>query len=109
MRPITDELVAEITNRIVDRFHPRRVIAFGSYARGEHHPESDLDLIVEMDTERPFFERSVDIESIFGLRDWAMDLLVYTPAEYANQKAVWGTLISLVDPEAKVLYDDATE
>lgn len=107
MRPITDELVQEITNRIVDRFRPKRILAFGSYARGEQKADSDLDLIVEMETDRPFFQRSVDVQSIFGLRDWAMDLLVYTPEEYAQQKAIWGTLISLIDREAKVLYDDA--
>src|SRR5579859_817719 len=103
MRPITDDLVQEVTARIVAHFHPKRIIAFGSYARGEQGPDSDLDLIVEMETDRPFFERSVDIQAIFGLRDWAMDLLVYTPSEYAEQKAIWGTLISLVDSEAKVL------
>ena len=107
MRPITDDLVQDITNRIVARFRPRRILAFGSYARGEQKPDSDLDLIVEMETDRPFFQRSVDVQAIFGLRDWAMDLLVYTPEEYAQQKAIWGTLISLIDREAKVLYDDA--
>ena len=109
MRAITDDLVQEITQRIVDRFKPRRIIAFGSYARGEHGPDSDLDLIVEMDSDRPFFERSVDVQSIFGLRDWAMDLLVYTPTEYAEQKAVFGTLISLVDAEGRVLYERASQ
>ena len=109
MRPITGDLVQEITNRIVDRFHPKRVLAFGRYARGEQKPDSDLGLIVEMETDRPFFERSVDVQSIFGLRDWAMDLLVYTPQEFAQQKAIWGTLISLIDREAKVLYDDGAK
>lgn len=109
MRAITDELVDEITKRIVDRFHPRRIIAFGSYARGEHKVHSDLDLIVEMETDRPFFERSVDVQSIFGLRDWGMDLLVYTPREYAQQKAIFGTLISLIDAEGRILYDSGSE
>lgn len=109
MRPITDDLVQEITTKIVDRFHPRRVIAFGSYARGENNSGSDLDLIVEMETEQPFFQRSAEIESIFALRDWPMDLLVYTPEEYSKQKNVLGTLISLIDPEAKVLYDHAAK
>jgi uncharacterized protein len=105
MSAITDDLVQSITRQIVERFHPKRIIAFGSYARGDHGPNSDLDLIVEMETDRPFYQRSVDVASIFGLRDWSMDLLVYTPEEYSEQKQIWGTLISLIEPEAKVLYD----
>ena len=86
MRAITDDLVQEITQRIVDRFKPRRIIAFGSYARGEHGPDSDLDLIVEMDSDRPFFERSVDVQSIFGLRDWAMICWFTPPPSMPNKK-----------------------
>lgn len=105
LRPITDELVREITDRIVEQFHPRRIIAFGSYARGEHGPDSDLDLIVEMETDKPFFERMAEVSSIFGLRNWPMDLIVYTPEEFAERQRVWGTLVSLIQDEAKVLYE----
>ena len=42
---ITDELVQQIAKRIVQQFNPERIIAFGSYARGEHDSDSDLDLL----------------------------------------------------------------
>lgn len=103
--PITDELVEGITRRIVERFHPRRIIAFGSYARGEHMPDSDLDLIVEMESDKPFYERGLGIAEMFRNRKWAMDLLVYTPQEFAELTQVFGSLPYSAEREGKVLYE----
>ncbi|NLG35608.1 MAG: nucleotidyltransferase domain-containing protein, partial [Lentisphaerae bacterium] len=41
-------LIAGITDKIVRRFHPVRIVLFGSRARGDAHPDSDIDLFVEM-------------------------------------------------------------
>jgi len=40
--PIEDETIRRIIELIVSRLSPRRVILFGSYARGEAGPDSDL-------------------------------------------------------------------
>ena len=37
-----------MVRRIVERFHPDRVILFGSHARGTAGPDSDVDLLVVM-------------------------------------------------------------
>jgi len=66
----------------VQSFHPNRIIAFGSYARGEQKPDSDLDLIVEMESSEPFYLRGLGIVTLFRDRRWAMDLLVCTPNEF---------------------------
>ncbi len=44
--PDLDELVAEIVRRIRAVRDPEQVIIFGSYARGEAGPDSDLDVLV---------------------------------------------------------------
>jgi uncharacterized protein len=105
--PITDELVASVTRKIVERFHPKRIIAFGSYARGDHTPYSDLDLLVVMETKKSFVDRTVEVDSIFGLRGWPMDIVVYTPAEFAARQQVWGTLAATIKAEGKVLYEES--
>ena len=46
MRAPNPELVEEIVRRVTQAIHPRRVILFGSAARGEMGPESDLDLLI---------------------------------------------------------------
>jgi|SRR5579859_5629869 len=108
MRPITDDLVQEVTARIVARFHPKRIIAFGSYARGEYSSNSDLDLIVEMESDKPFWERTIEVGKLFVPRDWALDLLVYTPAEFAEEEQIWGTFPQMIAQETKVLYERPT-
>lgn len=52
-RPMTQEvvlaeIVPDMTRRIVDAVHPLRVILFGSVARGQMGPDSDLDVLVVM-------------------------------------------------------------
>ena len=43
----------ELLNRIVDYFHPRRIVPFGSRARGESGPDSDNDLLVILNDDAP--------------------------------------------------------
>jgi predicted nucleotidyltransferase len=42
------QAIDELVRRIVAAVHPRRVILFGSAARGEMGPNSDLDVLVIM-------------------------------------------------------------
>src|SRR5581483_1034211 len=44
-----DTLLGEIVHTIVEHLHPERVILFGSRARGDHHEDSDYDVIVVLD------------------------------------------------------------
>jgi len=46
--PVTTELLEELVRRIVESVHPRRIMLFGSAARGHMGPHSDLDLLVVM-------------------------------------------------------------
>lgn len=55
---------------------------FGSFARNEERPGSDLDLIVVKNTERPFLERAREFDDLWSIFP-ALDLLVYTPKEFA--------------------------
>jgi uncharacterized protein len=41
-------LLDEVVQRIVETAHPKRIILFGSMARGTTGPDSDLDLLVVM-------------------------------------------------------------
>ncbi len=105
LRQIDETLLREITSKIVQHFQPEQVLVFGSHARRQAGPESDLDLIVVMKTDKPFWERAIEVDSIFGLRNWPMDLLVYTPEEFAAQRTVIGTLPSMIQGETRVIYE----
>ena len=102
-RPL--QLLDYITTTIVNRFHPERIVLFGSHARGEARPDSDIDLFVEMESRATPPERAIAISEAFGLRKWALDLVVYTPEEVQRLKNVRGTLLSVIEKEGRVLYE----
>jgi predicted nucleotidyltransferase len=99
------KLLEQITQTIVDRFHPRRIVLFGSHARGEARADSDLDLFVEMESAASPPERAVQVSAVFGLRPWPLDLVVYTPEEVERLRGLNGTLLSAIEAEGKVLYE----
>ena len=98
-------LLDEITRAIVERFNPVRIVLFGSRARGDADPQSDIDLLIEMESTKRPPERALDIISLFGLRKWSMDVVVYTPEELERHRRIRGTLASIVETEGKVLYE----
>lgn len=99
-----DTLLDQVTRKIVERFDPERVVLFGSRARGESRDGSDLDLFVEMQTDRQPPERAIEVAAIFGLRPWPLDVVVYTPAEVQRLRQVRGSLLSIIEAEGKLLY-----
>ena len=100
-----DDLLEQVTRTIFERFHPKRIVLFGSHARGDAGSDSDLDLFIEMQTSRRPPERAIEVSAVFGLRPWPLDVVVYTPKEVQRLRGVNGTLLSVIEKEGKVLYE----
>ena len=98
-------LLEQVTRTIVERFHPKRIVLFGSHARGDAGSDSDLDVFIEMQTPRRPPERAIEVSAAFGLRPWPLDVVVYTPEEVQRLRGVSGTLLSVIEKEGKVLYE----
>jgi len=98
-------LLEQVTRTIVERFHPKRIVLFGSHARGDAGTDSDLDVFIEMQTTRRPPERAIEVSAAFGLRPWPLDIVVYTPEEVQRLRGVSGTLLSVIEKEGKVLYE----
>src|SRR3972149_2969420 len=80
-------LVDRVVDAIVRAYDPLRVVVFGSFARGDTHEGSDLDLIVVKETGERFFRRIGRVRD--ACADIAIDVqpLVYTPAEVEEMLA----------------------
>lgn len=83
----------EIVRRVLAGCSPRRVVVFGSVARGEDGPDSDLDLLVEFDTIAPAtkIDRMVEIRSLIGVAV-PVDVLVTDEDELARRGDLPGIL-----------------
>lgn len=78
---VTPEVIADVTQRIVDAIDPQRIILFGSQARGDAVHGSDLDLLVIQDSPHSDREIRRRIEQLLLDRRFGMDLIVRTPQE----------------------------
>jgi predicted nucleotidyltransferase len=86
----------------------RKAIIFGSVARGDTDEWSDLDLVIVTDTSRPFLERYLDFEAIYDV--WPrLDLLVYTPEEFAAMEREGRPFIDHVLHEGIVIHEAEPE
>ena len=63
----------------------KEVYLFGSRARGENRVESDVDIIIVVDTDLPFHERFKLFPELFEITG-ELDLLIYTPSEFEKIK-----------------------
>ena len=77
-----------ISKQIAQKYKPQKIILFGSAARGEFTPDSDLDFFIIKDDPRPGGERIYEVSGMFE-HSMATDVLVYTPAE-VEQSLKWG-------------------
>lgn len=96
--------IRHMVNRIVQQFRPEKVILFGSHARGEAGPDSDVDLLVVMPTSGSKREAQLRVRG--ALRDIRVpkDVIVSTPDEFAWRQRVAGTVERLATLEGRVLY-----
>ncbi len=99
------EKIRSVVGQIVAQFRPRKVILFGSHARGNPDPDSDVDLLVLLDTsENPL--RAAGRISAAVDHPFPLDILVMTPqrlAEYLDEGAFF---FRRVLTEGVVLYEE---
>ena len=82
--PIAETLPAALEN-LIEVVQPQKVILFGSYAYGNPTPDSDVDLLIVWDTDKPRRERVVAVSLALYPRRFPVDILVKTPRELEEE------------------------
>lgn len=62
----------------------RKIILFGSYARGDVSRRSDMDMVVIMDTDKRFFDRYELCDRLYDIFDTGLDIFPYTEEEFSR-------------------------
>jgi predicted nucleotidyltransferase len=89
----------------VERVRPQKIILFGSYAYGRPHADSDLDILVVMESELPRYKRAVPIYRALAGLLIPKDVLVYTPQEIESWSEVPQAFITTILKSGQVVYE----
>jgi len=106
MVQIDAKLIDEVVRRIVETIQPKKIILFGSRARGDAQSDSDLDLLVIADSTQPRYRRSAALYGVLSDILAPMDILVYSPEEVEEWKNVRQAFVTTAVREGKVLYEN---
>lgn len=106
-KPTAQAQINRMAKRIAQKFHPEKIILFGSHARGEAGPDSDVDLLIVMNFKGSVEEKRLAIRR--ALREFSvpLDVIVTKPEDYAWRKDVVGTIEWPAAREGKILYGDS--
>lgn len=102
--PNAEDALPELVRRITNAVHPRRIILFGSAARGQMSPHSDLDVLVVLsDGVDPVAAELEIYRSLWGLR-FGADVIAVTERDVERFRSNPSLVIHTALTEGRELY-----
>jgi predicted nucleotidyltransferase len=101
---VSPAILKQATTRLVEKFHPQRIILFGSHARGTADERSDVDLLVVASFTGK--RRTIVVEMDRALRGmgFARDIILLTPEEFNRDREIPGAIARPTAQEGNILY-----
>ena len=103
--PVTEEVLSALVARIVDSLAPEKIILFGSYVYGQPSKDSDVDLLVIMETDARPVDRYISVSRLIRPRPFPLDILVKTPQEITQAVAQGDPFLRELTNCGRVLYE----
>ncbi len=96
--------IQDITQQIIEKYKPDKIILFGSAARSDLREDSDLDFVI-IKGETPHYgaDRIRQLSKMIN-RNVPVDFLIYRPEEFNKRLRMGDPFIKLIAKEGKVLY-----
>ena len=102
-----NEITSEINiiaGQIVKKYHPMKIILFGSAGRRDYAQVNDLDfLIIKEDVPLNGLDRIRELDKLID-RNIAVDMLIYRPDEFDKRIELGDPFIKTILREGRVLY-----
>ena len=97
--------IEELVRRIRQKFHPERIVLFGSYAYGQATEDSDVDLLVVAKTDLAPRQRYCAVRRLIADVPASFDIIVKTPEEYNRWRSVVNHIVYFADKYGRILYE----
>jgi len=97
--------IKKITDQIVRKYKPEKIILFGSYAWGKPTEDSDVDLFIVKNTENDPLRRCYEVrkatDSLFPF-----DVLVFNPKEIKERLEMDDFFLKEIINRGKIIYEE---
>ena len=107
MATLSEETISTLTRVVVDAAHPKRLILFGSHARGDARDDSDVDLMVVEENPSDRLMEMVRLNRMLRRLEVAVDLLVVSEEKFTHWRDTPGNVYFEASSEGRVLYEAA--
>ena len=99
-----EQEIDSITEQIIEKYGPEKIILFGSAVTGNIGPDSDIDfLIIKRDIPYKGSERIRELSRLIE-RNVAVDFFVYRPDEYEKRLSMGDPFLKTITKEGRTLY-----
>jgi len=96
--------IRRLARLIGDKFNPHRIVLFGSCSRGTQTADSDVDLLIIMDSTIRNVKQALEISRAVP-HPFPMDIIVYKPGEVERRISGGDTVLEDMLKEGLVLYE----
>jgi uncharacterized protein len=104
-RRIPKRLIRHVAKRIADKFNPDKIVLFGSYAYGKPTANSDVDLLIVMNTPLRERQQRLEISRAISPRPFPIDIVVRTPAQVKERIRMGDYFITEIMAQGQILYE----
>lgn len=99
-----EEEINEFVDKIIKKFKPERIILFGSYGYGAPNKDSDVDVLVVINSKKRPVDLAIQIRSAIRA-PFPVDLLVRTPKQIEKRLSMDDFFIKEIITKGKILYE----
>ncbi len=94
-----------MVNRIAKKFHPEKVVLFGSHARGSATIDSDIDLLIVMSALKNRRKTTIEIRKTLADIPASKDIIVASKQEIEQNNFSRNNIFHIALEEGKIVYD----
>lgn len=96
--------IKKIAKQIEKKWHPQKIILFGSYAYGKPTKNSDVDLLIILNTKRRNIHQAFKISRSIS-HPFPLDILVIKPKEVLKRLKGGDLVLREMIDKGKTLYE----